>query len=514
MVSAQVDITWGTPCTLTATFVINNKTAKPIDVQLGFPITNVYLEKAGKLPNDIIYTFDEGLSVVHASRVSDDPIVRKLDTIIIDKVDFEDIDIADTLPVLNEKSKAFDPEHKGVHFALRLPPLPADLKGTSAQQANERRIGIEWKNVSLSELLDRMMYLPHLQYSIEGDTVYFEPRKPHRGADFAWYRYPHTFPPGSTTVTVATRLPASLVYESAYRESLYYCIETGGSWDGTIGSEEVAIHFPGPVIPGQIISADPAGYSVEGNSVRWKFLDFKPKGTDHDIDIEYFRPDMVVAISQARSDLARDPSNPTLILNLVRDLFVLGPAKGYAPFPPDNLSLDELNHLLTQIKNEKDRASFKSFYSLNDKGKYEESENSWQANREETLRILNSIDYEPPSDRSPYVDEARALLEKLLHDQPTNALAWNIYFYNYYRFHFAGGTFEIGDPRFYPHERDQLKKAISFCPQDLGLKLRYQVMTHLPYHNYEDPDILALREQMKKDGVWANGYGEIQYDYY
>ena len=42
MLSAHVDITWGTPCTMSAAFVMDNQTAKPVDIQLGFPIQKVY----------------------------------------------------------------------------------------------------------------------------------------------------------------------------------------------------------------------------------------------------------------------------------------------------------------------------------------------------------------------------------------------------------------------------------------------------------------------------------------
>jgi hypothetical protein len=38
MVRATVDIAWGIPCTLTADFVMENTTAKPVEVLLGFPL--------------------------------------------------------------------------------------------------------------------------------------------------------------------------------------------------------------------------------------------------------------------------------------------------------------------------------------------------------------------------------------------------------------------------------------------------------------------------------------------
>ena len=38
MVSAKVDIDWGTPCALSAVFVLENTTSKAVEVQLGFPL--------------------------------------------------------------------------------------------------------------------------------------------------------------------------------------------------------------------------------------------------------------------------------------------------------------------------------------------------------------------------------------------------------------------------------------------------------------------------------------------
>jgi hypothetical protein len=186
MVSAKVDIEWGIPCTLTAVFVMENTTPKPVEVLLGFPLN---------LPEKFI---------------------RK------DVLGF---------------SMSFD----------GIPSRPADITEVGKPRINTP-------------------------------------------SDTTWYRCRHTFPPGKTKVTVTTKLPATLVYRTPNHECLTYCIETGASWEGTIGSEEVTIHFPGPVTSDQIIKATPAGYSVKGSTVRWEFKDFKPDGNDHDIHIEYLRP--------------------------------------------------------------------------------------------------------------------------------------------------------------------------------------------------------------------------------
>jgi len=219
MASAKVNIDWGTPCALTAVFVMENKTLSPADIQLGFPV---------------------GLPKNFQSK---------------DSLDF---------------SMSFD--------------------GVAAKPSDITEVGKTGQNFP---------------------------------TDTTWYRCRHTFPPGQTTVTVTTKLPATLVYKTPYRECLRYCIETGASWEGPIGSEEVTISFPSPITPDQIIKATPASYTVTGNTIHWAFKDFKPSGRDHDIDVEYLRPDVATILAGVRAELAKDPTNTALKLKLAAHLFAL-----------------------------------------------------------------------------------------------------------------------------------------------------------------------------------------------
>lgn len=148
-----------------------------------------------------------------------------------------------------------------------------------------------------------------------------------------WYRCRHRFVPGKTTVTVTTKLPASLVYSTPYREVLSYCIETGAAWEGTIGSEEVTIHFPSPITPDQIVKSTPASCTVKDKTVCWEFKNFKPKGQDHDVILQYLRPDVATALSLLRAQVAKDPGNADLKLKLAKNLFAL-----------DRLYLDKPDH--------------------------------------------------------------------------------------------------------------------------------------------------------------------------
>ena len=164
---------------------------------------------------------------------------------------------------------------------------------------------------------------------------------------------------------------------------------------GTIGSEEVNIHFPGPVTDGQIFEASPPTYVVKGNTVQWVFKDFKPQGRDHDVHLEYMRPDVVAALADLRQRLAKDPTNSKLILQLAKDLFALGDRKGYAAFPPDDLSKAQFDSLSGKIKNDKDRALFQSHYAVTD-GVYKEKQTEWTPEREDIVRIVAETITNPP----------------------------------------------------------------------------------------------------------------------
>ena len=509
MLSAKVDITWGSPCTLFATFVIDNPTSKSAKVQLGFPIQRIFSGRLQNyLPEELTFAFD-GVPVQSTAIALNDPITKKLKYLGPNDVDLDGWDDARVVQYLNDESKSLDPEHKGIKFVLRIPPEMAEMAKSRPKQVI--RVG----NGNFADILS----YANFKYSIEDGTVYLEytyPGDPDHRLDtsnpneYNWYRCEHTFRPGQTKVTVTTKYPVTLTRGSPYHERILYCIETGGSWEGTIGSEEVDIHFPHPVATGQIFDADPKNYTVDGNIVRWLFKDFKPQGKDHDIGIEYLRPDVVAAIASARADLARDPSDPTRIIKLAKDLFPLGPYDGYAPYAPNELSLKELNDLVAKI-DDPDRDLFKSFYSLNKQGQYELSDDQWQKNPDEILRILNAIDYQPPYDQSPEVQEARALIEKLLQVHPDNAEAWKVYFANYYRFHFAGrGTV------FYPHEIEQITKAAAHCPNDTCLQLWFKIITGSytgPNDRSHDRDGKALDDQIKKQGILDNDFQKISYDY-
>jgi general secretion pathway protein D len=120
-------------------------------------------------------------------------ITHKLQTIVIDKVNFEKLDIAAVIQFLQEKSKELDPDHQGINFVLRLnselaPPAPdanaapgaAPAPGAPEAPATpppsiHREVSITLENVPLSEILGYIIQQTNLQYSVEDYAVYLRP---------------------------------------------------------------------------------------------------------------------------------------------------------------------------------------------------------------------------------------------------------------------------------------------------------------------------------------------------
>jgi general secretion pathway protein D len=144
-----------------------------------------------------------GPTVVASHRAE---ITRKLQSIIIDKVNFEKLDIAAVIQFLQQKSKELDPDHQGVNFVLRLnsdmsapvdataaatgatPPAaggaPADATATPTPTAPttalsqgpiHREVSITLTDVPLSEILGYVISQTNLQYSVEDYAVYLRP---------------------------------------------------------------------------------------------------------------------------------------------------------------------------------------------------------------------------------------------------------------------------------------------------------------------------------------------------
>ncbi len=119
-------------------------------------------------------------------------IEHKLTSIIIDKVNFEKLDIAAVVQFLQEKSKELDPDHEGINFVLRLnaenpvppaatgaAPAPADATTPDANAAPahpiRREVSITLENVPLADVLQYIVQQTNLQFSVEDYAVYLRP---------------------------------------------------------------------------------------------------------------------------------------------------------------------------------------------------------------------------------------------------------------------------------------------------------------------------------------------------
>ena len=123
-------------------------------------------------------------------------IQRKLMSIIIDKVNFEKLDIAAVIQFLQQKSKELDPDHQGINFVLRLSadvaPTPENTPATPAAAAPaagaapadqtagtaksiHREVSITLTDVPLSEVLGYIIQQTNLQYTVEDYAVYLRP---------------------------------------------------------------------------------------------------------------------------------------------------------------------------------------------------------------------------------------------------------------------------------------------------------------------------------------------------
>jgi general secretion pathway protein D len=116
---------------------------------------------------------------------------RKLQSIIIDKVNFEKLDIAAVIQFLQDKSKELDPDHQGINFVLRLTteqaPTPEQNPATAPSGAAapaappatattiHREVSITLTDVPLSEVLGYITQQTNLQATVEDYAVYLRP---------------------------------------------------------------------------------------------------------------------------------------------------------------------------------------------------------------------------------------------------------------------------------------------------------------------------------------------------
>jgi general secretion pathway protein D len=165
---------------------------------------------------------------LHSNRAN---ITHKLESIIIDKVNFDKLDIATVIQYLQQKSKELDPDHQGVNFVLRLTsdttaaptdpnaPAPAAPAAGATPDATaspahpiHREVSITLTDVPLSDILGYVIAQTNLQYTVEDYAVYLRPSIDEgETLTVRTFLVPPNFFPGSTLrVTVAPTTDSSV----------------------------------------------------------------------------------------------------------------------------------------------------------------------------------------------------------------------------------------------------------------------------------------------------------------
>jgi len=294
-----------------------------------------------------------------------------------------------------------------------------------------------------------------------------------------WYFAKIVFRPGTNIVSVTTRLNPSDVYGQPFKRRLCYCISTGARWQGTIGRETVEITFPRMTASALVRSITPSTGVAAGETVRWVFENFEPKGEEYDINIEFLAPAVATKLAEIRSAYERAPHDTDAALRYAVHLFALGAAKGNSGFPPETLSTDEHQHILSAIKNSGDRAVFTRHYRRAKDG-YAAESTEWTPDRQKMVRILANAGYCSDYPEVLRVQEGRAIVERCLAREPKNAAAWKVYLTHFWRFSFAARGHWFGPSVFSKPLCDAIKRAYKNCPND--------------------PEIRAWRQAMQKDG--------------
>lgn len=407
MQKAAVEIDWGTPCKLTATFEMVNSSDAPQNIRVGFPMpSSEFAPRPSQAPDDLTMTFDGE-------------------------------------------------------------PAPVTPPGAGREDVDSRRAWV-------------------------------------------WFHCPHTFKPGTTTVVVQAPLYASRVPGGPYQESLFYCIETGGNWAGTIGEEEMTIRFPHPIEKDQITQVSPADHRIEGNSVRWRFVDFKPRSNEYDVALTYLRPDVMRTLVTLRRDWNQHPDSSVAAVKLAKHLLVLGSGKSNSGFPPSRLTKEQFASLQANIASRADKKTFVAHYRPNAAGNYEEVSTEWTPERLGLIQILADAGYRDERSNSPFILEGERLLKDTLARDPHNAEAWNVYLASYWRFSFAAVGHGFGMTRLSQSQAKLIETAAANCPEDECLKL-WLALRRAPADKRNSTELL---ETIQRRGFLQVDYPKLEYGYY
>jgi hypothetical protein len=276
-------------------------------------------------------------------------------------------------------------------------------------------------------------------------------------APLAWVGWPQSFCPGRTLLEVEYHIEPS----GSYREpwlNIFYVLETGEYWKGTIGQAVVAIHFEEPLAAEQVRAGTmPKGFQVDGCKVCWRFTEVEPTREDN-IQLEYMPFAIYRKLQRLRHSVEQNPGDEAAVVELGRHCFALGPYWGLRGYVPSQLSPVEFRSIVAKVADPDDKAVFQDTYRRTARRALREARTgSLKLNRgaqvdddviyalvespdvssQRIEHILCSIDY-GSQNLSEYVAEGRNALESLLRKNPGNGDAWMVYLSNWYRFKWVG----------------------------------------------------------------------------
>lgn len=166
--------------------------------------------------------------------------------------------------------------------------------------------------------------------------------------DLPWASFQGNFAGNSETIlTVHYTLPLQ-PSTKGNEMALYYVFQTGASWAGTIGRAELIINLPYPASTGTMAgiqpghfylpymsttnqsSTLPSGTELEGNQVRWVWIDFEP-GPEDDFAIWLLQPEKWQTLADALAAVKSTPQNGQAWLNLASAYHILAVTPGNSP---------------------------------------------------------------------------------------------------------------------------------------------------------------------------------------
>lgn len=330
------------------------------------------------------------------------------------------------------------------------------------------------------------------------------------GRDWLWFRCEHAFQPGATRVVVRTQIRAGRSKGCHLRETIRYCVETGGAWAGPIGEETVTIRFPGEVHPGQVVKMTPAGGVVSGREIRWSFTGVDPTDESLDVSLTVLRPEAMEVLGRLRAACTDEPESSAAAIKLARHLLALGSSLANCGYPPWRLSPDEYLRIRGGIRGRSDRALFENHYVRQADGTYGEHSTEWTKKRIALIGVLAEAGYRDRLSLEPWITEGEAILKQVLEREPENADAWNTYLGAYWRFSFAAMGHWRGATVLTRNQARLIDRAARFCPDDEYIALWVVAKEH----KMQGRDAEKTFERIARRPWPPLEYPEINYDYY